>query len=124
MDELQELYREVILDHNRKPRNFGELPGANHVIEAVNPLCGDKLTLYVNVADDYHVPRTAKVAAAWAHRLGENVTATVGMHYARTRDAYHYVDLNLPASPAFRLENEGGRGVFVPASTRIERSRR
>jgi nitrogen fixation NifU-like protein len=51
VDELQELYREVILDHNRKPRNFGELPGANHVIEAVNPLCGDKLTLYVNVAE-------------------------------------------------------------------------
>ena len=51
MDELQELYREVILDHNRRPRNFGELPGANHVIEAVNPLCGDKLTLYVNVSD-------------------------------------------------------------------------
>jgi len=51
VDELQELYREVILDHNRQPRNFGELPGANHVIDAVNPLCGDKLTLYVNVAD-------------------------------------------------------------------------
>ena len=51
MDELQELYREVILDHNRRPRNLGELPGANHVIEAVNPLCGDKLTLYVNVSD-------------------------------------------------------------------------
>jgi nitrogen fixation protein NifU and related proteins len=51
VDELQELYREVILDHNRQPRNFGELPAANHVIEAVNPLCGDKLTLYVNVAD-------------------------------------------------------------------------
>ena len=51
MDELQELYREVILDHNRRPRNFGELPGANHVIEAVNPLCGDKLTLYVKVGD-------------------------------------------------------------------------
>jgi len=51
VDELQELYREVILDHNGQPRNFGELPGANHVIDAVNPLCGDKLTLYVNVAD-------------------------------------------------------------------------
>lgn len=51
MDELQELYREVILDHNRRPRNFGELPGANHVIEAVNPLCGDRLTLYVKVGD-------------------------------------------------------------------------
>jgi nitrogen fixation NifU-like protein len=51
VDELQELYREVILDHNRQPRNFGALPDANHVIEAVNPLCGDKLTLYVKVGD-------------------------------------------------------------------------
>ena len=51
MDELQELYREVILDHNRRPRNFGELPDANHVIEGVNPLCGDKMTLYVKVRD-------------------------------------------------------------------------
>jgi len=49
VDELQELYREVILDHNRRPRNFGALSDANHVIEAVNPLCGDKLTLYVKV---------------------------------------------------------------------------
>jgi nitrogen fixation NifU-like protein len=51
VDELQELYREVILDHNRQPRNFGALSDANHVIEAVNPLCGDKLTLYVKVGD-------------------------------------------------------------------------
>ena len=51
MDELQDLYREVILDHNRQPRNFGALPDANHVIDAVNPLCGDKLTLYVKVGD-------------------------------------------------------------------------
>jgi nitrogen fixation NifU-like protein len=51
VDELQELYREVILDHNRRPRNFGELKDANHVIEGVNPLCGDKMTLYLKVAD-------------------------------------------------------------------------
>lgn len=49
--DLKDLYRDVIVDHNRRPRNFGELPGANHVIDAVNPLCGDKLTLYVKVAD-------------------------------------------------------------------------
>ena len=47
--ELQDLYRDVIVDHNRSPRNFGELPSANHVIEAFNPLCGDRLTLYVDV---------------------------------------------------------------------------
>ena len=49
MNELQELYREVILDHNRQPRNFGELEHADRVIEGVNPLCGDRMTLYVNL---------------------------------------------------------------------------
>ena len=49
MDDLQELYREVILDHNRSPRNFGELADATRVIDGVNPLCGDKMTLYVKL---------------------------------------------------------------------------
>ena len=49
MDELQDLYRQVILDHNRNPRNFGELPDATRVVAGVNPLCGDKMTLYVKV---------------------------------------------------------------------------
>jgi nitrogen fixation NifU-like protein len=52
LNELQELYREVILDHNRDPRNFGELVDANRVVEGVNPLCGDKITLYVKLAGD------------------------------------------------------------------------
>jgi nitrogen fixation NifU-like protein len=50
VDELQELYREVILDHNRNPRNFGELADATRVVAGVNPLCGDKMTLYVKLA--------------------------------------------------------------------------
>jgi nitrogen fixation protein NifU and related proteins len=49
VDDVQELYRQVILDHNRNPRNFGELGDATRVISAVNPLCGDKLTLYVKL---------------------------------------------------------------------------
>jgi nitrogen fixation NifU-like protein len=40
----------VILDHNRAPRNFGELEEADRVVEGVNPLCGDKMTLYVKLA--------------------------------------------------------------------------
>ena len=51
MDDVQELYRQVILDHNRNPRNFGELGDATRVVSAVNPLCGDKLTLYVKLGD-------------------------------------------------------------------------
>jgi nitrogen fixation NifU-like protein len=47
-----ELYQEVILDHNRRPRNFGALPGANRTAEGNNPLCGDRITLYVELAGD------------------------------------------------------------------------
>lgn len=47
MSELHELYQQLIIDHGRKPRNFGVLSGANHIKEGVNPLCGDKLVVYV-----------------------------------------------------------------------------
>ncbi len=47
MNEIQELYREVILDHNRHPRNFGEIENADRVVEGINPLCGDRITLYL-----------------------------------------------------------------------------
>lgn len=51
MSDLSELYQEVILDHNRKPRNFHELGDASHTAEGYNPLCGDRLTLYLKVDD-------------------------------------------------------------------------
>ncbi len=46
------LYQEVILDHNRKPRNWGALPDATHHAEGVNPLCGDRLQLSVRLAGE------------------------------------------------------------------------
>ncbi|MFO7287226.1 MAG: SUF system NifU family Fe-S cluster assembly protein [Gammaproteobacteria bacterium] len=52
MNELRDLYREVILDHNRSPRNFGEIDGADRVVEGVNPLCGDRLTLYLKLDEN------------------------------------------------------------------------
>ena len=50
-DGLGDLYQEVIIDHGRHPRNFGELEGATQSAEGFNPLCGDQLTLHVKVAD-------------------------------------------------------------------------
>jgi nitrogen fixation protein NifU and related proteins len=47
--ELQDLYRDVILDHNRHPRNFGSLPGAHGRAEGHNPLCGDRLSVFVQL---------------------------------------------------------------------------
>ena len=51
-EELQALYRELILDHARSPRNFGKLKDATHQAEGINPLCGDKLKLYIDINDD------------------------------------------------------------------------
>jgi len=52
MSDLRDLYQEVILDHNRHPRNFGPLPAANHRAEGNNPLCGDRVTVYLDVEGD------------------------------------------------------------------------
>ena len=51
MGELRELYQEVIFDHNRNPRNFRVMEDANRKVEGFNPLCGDRLTLYLKVKD-------------------------------------------------------------------------
>ncbi len=51
-DELRDLYRELILDHARNPRHFGKLDSATHTAEGINPLCGDKLKLYLQVDKD------------------------------------------------------------------------
>jgi len=52
MSDLSDLYQEVILDHNRRPRNFHALACASHTAEGYNPLCGDRLTLYLKVEGD------------------------------------------------------------------------
>jgi len=51
MNPLDDLYQEVILDHHRHPRNYARLPTANRQAEGANPLCGDRVTVYLDVAD-------------------------------------------------------------------------
>jgi nitrogen fixation NifU-like protein len=50
--ELEELYQEVILDHSRRPRNFGTLPNADVVVHGDNPACGDEIHLGVHFSPD------------------------------------------------------------------------
>ncbi len=52
MSMLRELYQEVIVDHSRHPRHFGTLKHPTHHAEGYNPLCGDRLSLYLNIKDD------------------------------------------------------------------------
>lgn len=51
MADLRDLYQEVILDHHRKPRNFRKIEDANRQADGYNPLCGDKLSVYMRVED-------------------------------------------------------------------------
>jgi nitrogen fixation NifU-like protein len=51
MADLRDIYQEVILDHNKRPRNFRKLEGANRAAEGYNPLCGDQLTVYLHLED-------------------------------------------------------------------------
>ena len=60
MPGLEDLYREIILDHYKNPRNRGELPEPAISVEGHNPLCGDEITLYLDAADD--IVRDVKVS--------------------------------------------------------------
>lgn len=53
MDDLRELYQQVILDHNKNPRNFRKMEGANRTVEGYNPLCGDHYYIYLKLEDDF-----------------------------------------------------------------------
>jgi nitrogen fixation protein NifU and related proteins len=52
MNEIQELYQQVILDHNKNPRNFGPLEHHNHFSEGHNPLCGDHIDIYIDIEEN------------------------------------------------------------------------
>ena len=52
MSNLNELYQEILLEHNNKPRNFRKLEDASSTAEGYNPLCGDQITLYLKLVDD------------------------------------------------------------------------
>lgn len=52
MQDLRELYQEIILDHNKNPRNFHKMDNATRVVDGRNPLCGDHYTIYLLLQDD------------------------------------------------------------------------
>lgn len=51
-DDLHDLYQAIILDHNKRPRRYGVLADATHQAEGYNPLCGDKIEVFLKLADD------------------------------------------------------------------------
>ncbi|MDJ0941017.1 MAG: SUF system NifU family Fe-S cluster assembly protein [Woeseiaceae bacterium] len=82
-DELRELYRSLILDHAKNPRHFGKLDTATHTSEGINPLCGDKLRLQLEVDAEHRIRDAAfegtgcAISVASASLLTETI---IGLH--------------------------------------------
>jgi len=66
MSELRELYQQVILDHNKSPRNFRELENPSHEAEGYNPLCGDRLHVYLHLDDNEIIQEVSFVGSGCA----------------------------------------------------------
>jgi nitrogen fixation NifU-like protein len=101
--ELEELYREVILDHNRHPRNFREIPAATRTVEGHNPLCGDILRLYLKldgdrIEDVSFQGRGCAISVASASLLTERLRGSTREEARRLIEAVHEVLTGEPSA--------------------------
>lgn len=91
MNDLRELYQETIFDHYRQPRNFGRLKGANRHAEGYNPLCGDKVTLYLRVEDGV-IKDASFEGSGCAISTASASLMTESLKGKRETDALHLLD--------------------------------
>ncbi len=90
--ELRELYRELILDHARSPRHFGKLPKLTHSAEGLNPLCGDKLKLYLQIANDDRISDAAFEGSGCAISVASASLMTDAIIGMRTDEAVDFAN--------------------------------
>jgi len=105
MEDLRELYQTTILDHNKNPRNFHRPDGANREAAGHNPLCGDKLVVYVDVEDD----RVADIGFEGSGCAISTASASLMTEYAKGRsrseiektfERFHALVAGNPSEPA------------------------
>jgi nitrogen fixation NifU-like protein len=117
MSDLRDLYQELILDHQKKPRNFHKLENANRQADGYNPLCGDKLTVYVNIdkgiiKDIAFIGTGCAISTASASMMTEKLK---GMPEAEARELFvrfHGMLTNHSADQSSE-EDLGKLGVFT-----------
>ncbi len=94
-DELRELYQEVILDHGRNPRNHREPEDASHSARGDNPVCGDRITVYLKldsderIADAAFIGRGCAISQASASMMTEIVQGKTVAEARRLFDSFH-----------------------------------
>jgi nitrogen fixation NifU-like protein len=106
--ELNDLYRDVILDHNRQPRNFGGLDPADASVEGFNPMCGDRLTVRLRLEDDKisdirFEGQGCAISTASASMMTEAVKGRTRAEALRLFDRVHQLLTDDAAPPADEL---------------------
>jgi nitrogen fixation NifU-like protein len=106
--ELNDLYRDVILDHNRRPRNFGGLDPADASVEGFNPMCGDRLTVRLRLDDDKisdirFEGEGCAISTASASMMTEAVKGRTRTEALRLFDRVHQLLTDDAAPPADEL---------------------
>jgi nitrogen fixation NifU-like protein len=118
MDDLRELYQTTILDHNKAPRNFGQLEAASHTADGYNPLCGDKLTVFLSVGDNERVDDVkfegngCAISTASASLMTEFVKGKTLSEIDATFKRFHELVTGPPSEPAL-AEGLGKLAVFA-----------
>ena len=118
MDDLRDLYQATILDHNKSPQNFRVLETPNHQAEGHNPLCGDKLSLYLDVDQDGHIldisfqGEGCAISTASASLMTEFVKGKTLSEIDATFTRFHELVTGPPSEPAL-AEGLGKLAVFA-----------
>ena len=115
--ELRELYQSVILDHNRRPRNFREPEGTNRSAEGLNPLCGDKVTVYLvvdgeRVVDAGFSGAGCAISTASASLMTEAVKGKPLAEIAKLFERFHGFVTSQPSALAPEADELGKLAVF------------
>jgi nitrogen fixation protein NifU and related proteins len=117
MSELTDLYQEVVLDHGKRPRNFGPLDGATHHAEGLNPLCGDHFTVHAKV--DGGVVREARFEGSGCAISKASASVMTGIVKGKTAaeidvifDKFHRLVTEGPGSAPGAGDELGKLAVF------------
>ena len=116
MPGLEDLYREIILDHYRAPRNRGELPvPPAHKAEGFNPLCGDRLTVYLKVDEGRIVDASFQGSGCAISKASASLMtdAVKGKTVAEARDLFEHFHAMITSEPGTDTEDLGKLSVFA-----------
>ena len=120
MSDLRELYQELIVDHSKHPRNFGKLEGANYRAEGFNPLCGDKLKLYLKIDDGIVTDagfegHGCAISTASASLMTEALKGRTREQAEALFETFHFM-ITGPKDPAHAGKGMGKLAVFAGVS--------